>query len=434
MFTTESLHYPKEGGGSLTLSEDESLTLPRPDFGACIAAARARGLFPIKYFRSPEGEELLGLGTAVSAAPRTGLASLHDTLQLGYREAKEHFLIADHLPAAFLSVWFDPLAKRDKAWKPYPHMVFHVPAILCKREGDDIRVYFTASRMDLQKLRDQWIKLSQDAQLTPELHSPELHPEWNDGYTDCVKDAVSAIKDGELEKVVLARSASVELPGPVYFPALLRSADEHEGDCYVAIDIPAAGHAFISLTPERLASVRGGKLRTGALAGTYLGEEEQIDGKMKAEHKYVTDSIRNALKDLGTRVDVSDKAVPRRYGDITHLFTEITASLHQDTGLLEGIAALHPTPAVCGTPYNDALDYIRLNEELVRGMYAGVFGYVDSENEGEAAVAIRSLRIDGNRAEVYAGAGIVAESDPQAEDEETRAKVESVLNILRSAI
>ncbi|WP_248511784.1 isochorismate synthase MenF, partial [Sporosarcina sp. NCCP-2222] len=161
-----------------------------------------------------------------------------------------------------------------------------------------------------------------------------------------------------------------------------------------------------------------------------LGEELMRDRKNREEHQYVVDMISAIFNRLSQ--DVSIPKTPRlmKVRDIQHLYTPVQGSVGKDTDIFSFIQSLHPTPALGGVPTNTALDMIRQEEGIDRGYYAAPIGWTDAAGNGEFAVAIRSALLAGNKAYLYAGGGIVADSDPHSEYAETWVKFRPVLRAL----
>jgi menaquinone-specific isochorismate synthase len=252
-----------------------------------------------------------------------------------------------------------------------------------------------------------------------------------------VRAALAAIGTGRLDKVVLAREAAVEADGP--FPrgeVLRRLRRRSGGPTYLY-----ASGGFVGASPELLVRRRGRVAFSRPMAGTVpRGDSEaaEADGlarltgspKEAVEHRLVVDAVAEGLAKVADRVEVGRPEVVR-LATVAHLATEITADL---TGplpsALELAGLLHPTPAVGGSPRDAALAAIAALEPFDRGRYAGPVGWVDRAGDGEWAVALRCAALQGRRAHLIAGAGIVSGSDPDAEWAETEHKLRAMLEIL----
>jgi menaquinone-specific isochorismate synthase len=199
---------------------------------------------------------------------------------------------------------------------------------------------------------------------------------------------------------------------------------------------------FLGASPERLFALNGDKLTTESLAGTRpRGRTDREDRKLadallesekeRREHDIVREFIASRLNALCAAHETDQPAV-RKLATVQHLYTTLRGTLRHGVGPDEVLDALHPTPAVCGDPRDVAGELIRRLEATPRGYYAGAIGWVDA-GRAEMAVAIRCGLVKGKRAIVFAGAGIVAGSDPDAEWDETENKMRPYLQALGGA-
>jgi isochorismate synthase len=258
----------------------------------------------------------------------------------------------------------------------------------------------------------------------------------SDTYADAVRRGLALIHAGAMEKIVLARRAVVTTTNDIDAVEAARRLDETHPDCYALLLAQDDGSVFISATPERLALVRGGEFVSAAVAGTASLEEGEEEAarqltlpKNLREHELVAEMIRGAAEKFCVTVEAGASFV-RPLRGYAHRVTPFHGLLRPGRGILDAVAQLHPTPAVAGTPRGAAMRGIREIEGFERGMYAGAVGWADVHGDGEAVVSIRSIIIAGRHADVYAGAGIVSDSDPQVEDEETQLKLAPLLRAL----
>ena len=249
-----------------------------------------------------------------------------------------------------------------------------------------------------------------------------LPPSMN--YRTRVVRALEAIESGRVDKVVVARQEVLPPADPV---ATLDALARNFPDCWV-FAVSDGRDTFLGATPELLARFEERRLETCALAGSAAPGDDSLlrSPKDLREHQFVVDAIRDALEDLCEEVVIAPGPQLLVLRNVQHLRTTITATLRPQVSALDAVRALHPTPAVCGVPSGAAAELIAELEPFERGLYAGVVGFDD-----EFVVAIRSARLTSLATHVYAGAGIVAGSDPEAEDEETRAKLRAITEALR---
>ncbi|MEV0650150.1 isochorismate synthase [Phytomonospora sp. NPDC050363] len=271
----------------------------------------------------------------------------------------------------------------------------------------------------------------------------DLRPEPpEDHYLDSVRTALSLMDEGGLEKAVLARSLVLRPRRPVSVPALVRglAGGDPRGHTF-AVPIPGR-RTLVGASPELLVRRRGRVVTAHPLAGSRprTGDPVRDEAtvaelltcdKDRREHAFVVDAIATALAPHCRNVNAPASPGVTTTGAMLHLGTVITAELRDPaTSALELACALHPTPAVCGTPTGRARELIGSVEGFERGFYAGMVGWTDRSGDGEWAVAIRCAEVDGDRLRLFAGAGIVPGSQPEAELAETSAKFRTLLGAL----
>jgi menaquinone-specific isochorismate synthase len=259
-------------------------------------------------------------------------------------------------------------------------------------------------------------------------------------WDEQVTAAVSQIRAGDLQKVVLAQSLGVTLEQPVTVSDVLTRLGTTYPDCYRFLFESATGSSFFGATPERLVRLRGEAVETEALAGSIgRGETDEEDEwlatqlrestKNNHEHDLVVEAVCDQLEALTDAVETGPRSV-RKLANVQHLETPIRASLGRSRHVLELVEALHPTPAVGGLPPDRALETISETEAFDRGWYAAPVGWFDEAGDGSFAVAIRSAVTAGTDASLFAGAGIVGDSDPDQEYDELQLKYQPMLDEL----
>lgn len=247
-----------------------------------------------------------------------------------------------------------------------------------------------------------------------------------------VADAVSAIRDGDLEKVVLARELCVSAPRDFDPVAALRQlrADHQGGFIFGRWN---GESAFIGATPELLVSVEGDRVLASSLAGSVsrgaTAREDRAlaagllaSAKDRVEHEFVRRALCEGMALFCDEVDAADEPSLLSLPNVHHLHTAVTGRLRDGGSLLGLLARLHPTPAVGGEPRDAALRFIREHEGIDRGWYAGPIGWLQ-QSRGEFAVALRCALVTGREARLFAGCGIVADSDPAEEYAESSLKL-----------
>jgi menaquinone-specific isochorismate synthase len=326
-------------------------------------------------------------------------------------------------PVAFGSFTFDPASDGS---------VLVVPARVLGR---------SAGRCWLTTIGDQGAAL---APSIPAAAPAEVR--WHDGsltapkWQRAVSAAVARIGAGDLSKAVLARDLYAAASDDIDVRVLLARLAARYPDCWT---FSCAG--LVGATPELYIRRMGPDVRSLVLAGTTPrggsgAEDEALGAALLAsakdveEHRYAVADVRAALAPLCARLDIDDRPWLLRLANLQHLATGVTgrlaelqppaaaAALGEHASALALAAALHPTAAVCGTPAGAAMELIRELERMDRGRYAGPVGWVDARGNGEWGIALRCAELDGPRARLFAGCGIVADSDPVAELAETQVK------------
>lgn len=259
-----------------------------------------------------------------------------------------------------------------------------------------------------------------------------------------VWESLSRIRAGEAEKVVLARTLDVTPAAPVPPAQLVVALWEENHGSHVFLFEPVPGRAIVGAAPETIVTLAGGVFRATAAAGSaavgadsvataHLARRLFHSGKDRAEHDVVVRDMVARLTALGCTVQRDVEPHVLALARIQHLETKIAAGVPDGISVLDILATLHPTPAVCGIPRNVALSVLEESELFDRGWYAGPVGWFDSEGGGIFVPALRSAVSAGARWRLFAGAGIVPGSDPALEWEETELKFRPVLRALERA-
>jgi isochorismate synthase len=262
-------------------------------------------------------------------------------------------------------------------------------------------------------------------------------------YERCVARAVDALNGGELRKVVLARVLELTLGAPVDVRALLANLvqDNLHGYTY-AVGLPTGGRTLVGASPELLMRRTGPVVVANPIAGTLSRDVDPVQDRRNAdtllasvkdldEHQVVVEAVVAALRPFCRKLTVAAEPSLVSTPAVWHLSTRVTGELI-DTGVsaLRLACALHPTPAVCGTPSGLARRTIAELEPFDRGFYAGAVGWCDATGDGQWAVAIRCAEVAGNALRLYSGAGIMPASQPHLELAETSAKFRTLLHAM----
>ncbi|KPQ34350.1 MAG: isochorismate synthase MenF [Phormidium sp.] len=294
----------------------------------------------------------------------------------------------------------------------------------------------------LQQLRSLPSRsLSRDPQRVPQAVSCD----WRDiqQFQTNVQRALGAIEAKHLQKVVLSHAIDLQARSPFHLTTALAQLRHRYPDCYSFAVGNGNGQYFIGASPERLLGSRDRQLVADALAGSApRGETPSTDAQLanhllsspkeRHEHRVVLHFIQQQLQRLGLPLHPVPPIRLLQLSNIQHLWTPVRASLPESVHPLDVLAQLHPTPAVAGVPCQPACQAIRDWETLDRQLYAAPLGWVNGQGDSEFIVGIRSALINGDRARLYAGAGIVAGSDPAKELAEIQLKLQALLNTLNS--
>ena len=349
---------------------------------------------------------------------------------------------------------FDPDGCTDPEWSSLPPASLVLPEIsLCRYEGSGWMTVvmdlsngseLAASAVEARLSALRPVSLPTALSAIDEVGSARI-VEGSDGwgpaaFEGAVGEIAEEIAEGEIEKVVLARSVRIERAS-AYDSALAFAAlrDAFPSCFCFAVGTPEL--TFCGASPELLVRRSGPLAATVALAGSarrsadpavdaHLGEGLLQSTKDRAEHAIVVERIKKALEPVSVWVDCAEEPQVAQISNIQHLATPIRAQLMDSETVMSLVARLHPTPAVGGEPREEALQVISQVEGMDRGWYAGPVGWLDTTGDGEFCVALRSALIRDRAATLFAGAGIVAESNPASELAETELKLGALLPLL----
>ena len=254
-------------------------------------------------------------------------------------------------------------------------------------------------------------------------------------FARLVSAAQAEIEAGRAQKIVVARRVSLSLDREL-LPEVVqgRLRDDAPESTRFAFRVGSA--TFLGATPEQLLQKRGTELRTEAVAGSISADDATAakhlleSDKDIREHEFVVSEILRLLGPLSSELSPAPRREVHRLRTVLHLRTPIQGKLRESSHVLELVGRLHPTPAVGGVPTLAAIDFITQHEPDQRGWYSGPFGWFDESGDGRFVVALRCGVVSGKYAELYAGAGVVADSNAASEFAETRWKLAALLGAL----
>jgi len=388
------------------------------------------------YFSSPDGMAAGGLGVAAGAT-----SSGVDRFSRLRSEVESWSIPEPFL--AFAGFSFSPDGPTSDAWSSFGSADAVVPIMTALQRGDE-RWLLLAIPPDVDdtEIFERLRSLRAPGRASyPNLgdHALESHPPVSE-WTTAVEEAVAAINDGAISKVVLARSVIVQSDSAPDGFDLVGHLERAYRQCY-GFGWRSNGATFIGASPELLIRLDGDAIISNPLAGSARrGEGDEEDRilaealmrsmKDRVEHRFVVDDVAERLAPFSESLVVPSRPSLKRMATVQHLSTRITGTARPGTRVLELVDVVHPTPAVGGTPREAARAFIDKSESFDRGWYTGGVGWLDGGGSGEFAIALRCGLLEGTRAHIFAGAGIVADSHAELELLETRLKFRPMLELL----
>jgi menaquinone-specific isochorismate synthase len=410
----------------------------------------AGGPAPRLYWTSPDGLEIAASGATarLSANGERRFDEIREDAAELFESVTWDDGPSSARPRLFGGFSFDAEHEPTPTWDGFPGAEFVLPRVQLTRTETGTWLSVSARETTEESAENVLAETRAEIEALPTMRprsdSPGIestHPVTaRDEWCSQIRRVTDRIRDGELKKIVIATALMVELAESVVVPDILERLRTSYPECYRFLVQPSSSGGFFGAPPERLVSLRGQTVETEALAGSVgrgatpeaddeLAAELADSEKVREEHELVARTIRDGLEPLASSVAVGDRQL-KRLSTIQHLQTPISAELDETEHVLSVVEALHPTPAVGGLPPEDAMRTIRETERFDRGWYASPVGWFDAEGDGEFAVGIRSGVASDDRVTLFAGNGIVADSDPQAEWDEVQLKFLPILNEL----
>ena len=414
------------------------------------------------WTRPADGFTLAGAGSAVSFAP-SGSTRFAE-VDAGWTQLLKDAVIDDPSsgtpgagPTLIGGFAFDPERPHSEAWSDFPDARLTVSLLqLVARAGD---CWLTTSvlvdpdgtpRVDLSLIGMLRDALLNDTKVCLEDDGAPADSGFictdtrnADAWRATVRYAVNAIRSGTMEKVVIAREVRASATTDLDVAEILRQLRYEHPGCYV-FGFWHGGSAFVGATPERLVRVDAHEVQASSLAGSVRrgatpsedadrAQELFASAKDRSEHEIVRRTLCAGLARFCDDVTAADMPTLLSLPQVHHLHTAVHARLRAGHTILQIIAELHPTPAVGGSPRDAALRFIRNNEKMDRGWYAGPVGWMQW-NRGEFAVALRSALVSGSDALLFAGCGVVADSVPNTEYAESLLKLRPMQGAITASL
>jgi len=432
----------------ITATSVRSWELERtPDLVELVSAARDAGHEVMLVERPmPEAVSVAGLGRAFDIVSTEGGVALEDAAGkvVDSEPGEDRVLAASRLwrrlatrgSIALGGFAYRPDRDPGGPWSGFPALLLRVPALALTRMRG--RTFATAAIPGAEELLD----LEPSTIAAPRARKLDVTAVRNPvAWTAAVQSAAARLRGGEAEKVVLAREVMARGDGVVSAGTVARSLRSAYPSCFTYLMSGADGTAFIGASPELLVRRSGSRAESQPMAGSVgrgatdaederLARELEQSAKDADEHQLVSSFVVEAMRPFAKSVVAHTPEVVR-FTNIQHLATRVAAELSDPPATaLELAAALHPTPAVGGWPRAAADRLIDELEGMERGWYAGAVGWIDSAGDGEFAVALRCGLLWEDGARLYAGVGVMPDSDPSRELEETDLKFKALLTAL----
>ena len=258
-----------------------------------------------------------------------------------------------------------------------------------------------------------------------------------------IREIINEIRQNKLDKVVLSQRLKFEIKSEINWQFIFRELDENYPNCTNYL-LKSGKSIFFGSTPELLARFSGNNFSTEALAGSIsrgkdLTEDIEFENKLLKskknifEHNAVTQHIKSSIQKFVHDLEINENPVVKKLSNIQHLQTILRGKLKAESNIFDIILSLFPTPAVCGMPKLKALEIINELEDFDRGLFTGLIGWFNCKGNGEFNVTLRCGLINQDNLYVFAGCGIVENSDPMEEYEEINLKLKPILFLFENA-
>ena len=408
---------------------------------------------PICYFEKPMDEFSIACGNSIASGTFSGPNRFNLAKQWSKNLFSQIEIAGDHKvegsgPTVFLNATFENTTRNTKLpalrtflpeWQVLRKGGSHLITVNCEvhieSKPEALVSIVTKSLRKFDGLHDQ-----RPNETTPK--SIRLGPpKEKHNYEQTVLEALKAIKQGEISKIVLARKLSYQTEQQLPYFSIAHALRNKFPDCYTFCMSAPDDEVFIGATPEILSRISGTSLETEAVAGTaprgpsagkdaHLGKTLLGSNKEVREHRLVIDSIIRRLSSCGITDCKEGQTRLLRLANLQHARTPLRAKMPFGIHPFDALSALHPTPAMGGSPREKALPLVEELEGFSRGWYSGIAGWYDSRGRGEFMVPIRCGKISPNKLTLYAGAGIVEGSIPADEKAETDWKLQAMLEVI----
>jgi menaquinone-specific isochorismate synthase len=340
---------------------------------------------------------------------------------------------------------------QDEDWKDFSDSIWLIPELIVVKSKGDTFIFFNfiyGPTSSIDNLIEKFKSKLENLIKPPETKktdvvkinringaSPKDKKKWKNLVNECLEN----IFNNKINKIVVSRRIELLLSGEVNLDNVVNHFRSKYPECYLFI-FHRGKSSFLGATPERLIKFCDGAIKIEALAGSApRGATNDEDIKLEKnllknekdihEHDFVVNHIKDSITSLVDELVIEKEHSIKKLKNIQHISTSISARMNSQNSPLNLIKELFPTPAVCGIPKEVSLNLIKKMENYYRGLYSGIIGWFNFDDEGEFAVAIRSALTYGNKLIAFAGSGIVEKSDPDLEYEETELKFKPILSL-----
>jgi menaquinone-specific isochorismate synthase len=360
-----------------------------------------------------------------------------------------------NLPVFILSAKF-PIKSRSEEWKDFGDIDFIVPKIILYQNSNDC---FLVANLFSESFSNQGYFsdfLEHEAELIYKLEAKlatknfdrttieKIDSDANDAaWIENISGVISNFKNNKIEKIVISRRIENEIKSGLSWQKTIEQLNNKYPSCANFL-YKSTNSIFFGSTPEVLINFSQNNFSTESLAGSIkrgetvekdkiLEQELLKSEKNQKEHQAVVDHIKNAINNFVSEINVVESPVIKKLPNIQHLQTNIDGTLKENTDMFSVISNIFPTPAVCGIPKELSLEMIEQTEKFDRGLFSGIIGWFNADDYGEFFVTIRSALVRENKLYAYAGCGLLEESDPREEFEETQLKLKPILSLFNDA-
>jgi menaquinone-specific isochorismate synthase len=435
---------------SLTCPVNSLISLTPPDCEHCF------------YLCKPNsGLTLVGLGSLITI--KTSGKHRFSSLKKEYTNLLKKWYQKDKtkskLVQAFIAFAFDEKDKMSKKWQDYPNTLLTIPNILITETTNNKGKKVQYLEINLKFPQDKNIPYSKNfdtilnqlkhylkqtnQSLVAHHYIINKNPDKKTNKSTwklISTNAIKQIKLGTFDKVVLSRCCSLKVDNVISLKSLVRNLVGHYPSCTI-VSYQINHKTIVAASPERLFSLHNHIIKSDAIGGTIKKSNKKnslfnfkpdsaINQKLLKEHLFISHEIYQCLDTLCNTLKMPVSPVLMMLHNMYHLETSIEGILKPQYDFFNLLETLHPTPAVAGFPSPQSKQWLIENETYKRGWYSGSFGLVDSLLNGEMSVMLRCALIKGKKITLFAGAGLVAESDLEAERQEIEIKMHTILDRL----